>query len=340
MKRYLLVAVVVAALVVVYRLIPVDPRLERDTVKVSRPLMGSTWTIEVVHRGKPAKAAEAIDAAFQELERIEQMMSEWRADSPISAVNAAAGSKPVEVPMELREILERGIRYGEKTEGAFDITWRGMGRLWRFDGEFRVPAAAEVEKARKNVDYTRIQIEGNRVFLPLAAMAIGLGGIAGGYAVDRAAGILAAKGYSDFLFDGSGDILVRGTHSGRPWRLGIQDPRGPHGKLLGSVSVQDEALVTSGDYERFRIVDGVRYHHIIDPRTGYPARGTISVTVIAKTTEQADALATAMFILGAEKALKLAATEQVDVLLIDEQGRRHMTDGFARRFTPQQEVSQ
>jgi thiamine biosynthesis lipoprotein len=174
----------------------------------------------------------------------------------------------------------------------------------------------------------------------MATMAIGLGGIAGGYAVDRAAGVLAERGFSDFLFDGSGDILVRGTHSGRPWRLGIQDPRGPHGKLIGSVPVQDEALVTSGDYERFKIVEGVRYHHIIDPRTGYPARGTISVTVIAKTTEQADALATAMFILGAEKALKLAVAEQVDVLLIDEQGRRHMTDGFARRFTPQEEVSQ
>jgi thiamine biosynthesis lipoprotein len=340
MRRYLLVAALVATLVVIYRLIPVDPRLERDTVKVSRPLMGSTWTIEVVHKGKPAKAAEAIDAAFRELARIEQVMSEWRTDSPISAINAAAGRKPVEVPLELREILERGIRYGEKTEGAFDITWRGMGRLWRFDDEFRLPAAAEVEKARKNVDYTRIQIEGNRVFLPMATMAIGLGGIAGGYAVDRAAGVLAERGFSDFLFDGSGDILVRGTHSGRPWRLGIQDPRGPHGKLIGSVPVQDEALVTSGDYERFKIVEGVRYHHIIDPRTGYPARGTISVTVIAKTTEQADALATAMFILGAEKALKLAVAEQVDVLLIDEQGRRHMTDGFARRFTPQEEVSQ
>lgn len=340
MKRYLLVAAVVVALVVVYRLIPVDPRMERDTVKVARNLMGSTWTIEVVHHSRPAKAAEVIDAAFAELSRIEQVMSEWRADSPISAVNAAAGKQPVTVPAELREMLERAIGYGEKTEGAFDITWRGMGRLWRFDDQFRVPSSAEVEQARKNVDYRRIQIEGNRVFLPTPSMAIGLGGIAGGYAVDRAAAVLVAGGFPDFLFDGSGDILTGGSHSGRPWRLGIQDPRGPHGKLIGSVAVQDEALVTSGDYERYRIVDGVRYHHIIDPRTGWPAKGTIAVTVIGRTTEQADALATAMLVLGVEKAMRLAVTEQVELLLIDEQGKRHMTDGFARRFTSQQEVSQ
>ncbi|MBL8233373.1 MAG: FAD:protein FMN transferase, partial [Bryobacterales bacterium] len=139
MRRYLLVAAVAAGAIALYRMFPVDPRMERDTVRVSRELMGSMWTIEVVHGGTPAKAAEAVDAAFQELARIEKVMSEWRAESPISAVNASAGKKPVQVPMELRELLERSIRYGEKTEGAFDITWRGMGRIWRFDDQFQVP---------------------------------------------------------------------------------------------------------------------------------------------------------------------------------------------------------
>lgn len=340
MRRYLLVAAAAVAAITLYRLFPVDPRMERDTIRVSRELMGSMWTIEVVHGGKPAKAVEAVDLAFQELARIEKVMSEWRADSPVSAINAAAGKKPVEVPMELREILERSIRYGEKTEGAFDITWRGMGRIWRFDDQFQVPKPEEVEKARKNVDYRRIQIEGDRVFLPSSTMAIGMGGIAGGYAVDRAAAVLVKAGFENFLLDGSGDILTGGTHSGKPWRLGIQDPRAPRGTLLGSVPVTNEALVTSGDYERFKMLDGVRYHHIIDPRTGWPSRGTISVTVIAKTTEQADALSTAMFVMGAEKAMKLAVTEQVDLLLIDEQSKRHMTGGFRRRFTPKEEVSQ
>ncbi|MCS7023703.1 MAG: FAD:protein FMN transferase [Bryobacteraceae bacterium] len=339
MKRYFVAAAAVALIVFLYLWIRVDPRSQGETVRASRQLMGSTWTLEVVHEGKPAKAAAAMDAAFGEVERIEKLMSEWRADSPISAVNAAAGKKPVLVPTELRELLERSIRYGEKSEGAFDITWRGMGRIWRFDEQFRLPTQQEVEKARKRVDYRLIQLEGDQVFLPVPDMAIGLGGIAAGYAVDRAAAVLQKAGFGNFLLDGSGDILVRGARRQRPWRVGIQHPRAERGVLVGSVTLSDEALATSGDYERFKIVDGVRYHHIIDPRTGWPARGAISVTVIAKSAEQADALSTAMFVLGPEKALQLAASEQVDLLLIDEQFQQHMTEGFRQRFLPEKGVS-
>ena len=236
-------------------------------------MMGTLWNIEVVDHGRSDAARQAIDRAYAELARIENLMSEWKPESPISQLDAAAGLHPVEVPAELREILERSVRYSQVTEGAFDITWRGMGNIWHFDDTFTVPSAAAVAKARKNIDYRAIQIHGNSVYLP-AGTNIGLGGIAKGYAIDRAAHVLAAAGFTDSMVDGGGDVLVSGTRNGNAWRLGIQDPRREHGQILGVANVSGMALVTSGDYERFRIVDGVRYHHIIDPRTGWPGHGS------------------------------------------------------------------
>ena len=251
-------------------------------------------------------------------------MSEWKPASPISQVDAAAGQHAVEVPAELRELIERSIRYSEMTEGTFDVTWRGMGNIWHFDDTFAVPSAAAVAKARKNIDYRAIQIEGNRIYLPKGTN-IGSGGIAKGYAVDRAARVLADAGFTDSLVDGGGDVLASGTHNGDPWRLGIQDPRREHGQILGVVDVSNRALVTSGDYERFRIVNGVRYHHIIDPRTGYPANASISVTVMAKTAEQGVVLAKGVFILGPEKGLALARAQGVEAMVIDPAQRQYFS---------------
>jgi thiamine biosynthesis lipoprotein len=300
-----------------------------ETVRVSRPMMGTLWTIDVVTHGRRAEARDAVDAAFRELERIEALMSEWRPETPISQVNAAAGKQPVAVPEELRAIIRRAIAYGEKTEGAFDLTWRGMGNIWRFDDAFRVPDKERVEQARKNVDYRAVRLEGDTVFLERAGMAMGLGGLAKGYSVDRAARILKEKGFPDSLVAGAGDILASGTKGGEPWRLGVQDPRQERGTLLGTLPMSGRAISTSGDYERFRMVDGVRYHHIIDPRTGWPARECISVTVVAPTTEQTDALSTSIFILGPAKGLALAKAEGVDVLIIDAQGKRHATGALS-----------
>lgn len=311
-------------------------------IHVQRSLMGTVWNIDVMEQGRPEAARQAVEAAYHELERIDRLMSEWKPDSPVSAINQAAGGAGVEAPGELCAILRRGIDYGEKSEGAFDITWRGMGRLWRYDEDFVPPSDEAIAKARANVNYRDLELTGNRVRLRRAGMSIGLGGIAKGYAVDRALKTIVDAGFPHALVDGGGDIRVSGTKNGNPWQLGIQDPRAGRGTLLGRVAMTGGALVTSGDYERFRMVDGVRYHHIIDPRTGRPARGTSSVSVIAPSAEQADALATAIFVLGREKGLALAEAEGVDVMLIDEQGNTHRTDGFARRFeaAPGKEGSQ
>ena len=300
---------------------------------VQRPLMGTVWNIEVVDQGRADQARAAVEKAYAELERIDALMSEWKPGSPISQVNDAAGKHPVEVPAELRELLERSIRYSAITEGTFDITWRGMGNLWHFDEAFQPPSKASVEAARLKVNYRAIQIAGNRVFLP-AGMSIGLGGIAKGYAVDRAAQVLTDAGFPNSLVDGGGDVLLSGTRLGEPWRLGIQDPRGPRGSVLGTMRLSNCALVTSGDYERFRIVDGVRYHHIIDPGTGYPATASISVSVVSQSAEQGVVLAKGVFILGPDRGLELARREGVEVLLIDPEQKRHFTPGFARNFEP------
>ncbi len=301
---------------------------------VERPLMGTVWKIEVVDRGRPDQARAAIENAYAELERIDALMSEWKPGSPISQVNDAAGKHSVEVPAELREMLGRSIGYSVATAGAFDVTWRGMGNIWHFDDTFKPPTKEAVEAARTKVNYRAIQILGNRVFLP-AGMSIGLGGIAKGYAADRASQVLATSGFTDSLVDGGGDVMLSGSRLGEPWRIGIQDPRQPRGAILGTMRLSNCALVTSGDYERFRIVDGVRYHHIIDPRTGYPASASISVSVISRTAEEGVVLAKGVFILGPDRGMALARRRGVEALLIDPQGRRHFTPGFAQNFEPE-----
>jgi thiamine biosynthesis lipoprotein len=318
-----------------WRLAPVAAHVDRgELVRVQQTAMGTVWNIEVVDHGHPDEARRAISSAYAELERIEAMMSEWRPDSPISRVDAAAGQHSVEVPAELREIIERSIEYSRKTQGTFDITWRGMGNIWHFDEDFVPPTAAEVDAARRNIDYRAIRIEGNTVYLP-EGKNIGLGGIAKGYGVNRAVEVLTKAGFSDCLVDGGGDVKVSGTNNGELWRLGIQHPRAEHGKLLGVARISGRALVTSGDYERFRIVDGVRYHHIIDPRTGWPATASTSVSVLSDDAEQGVVLAKAIFILGPEKGLALARAEKVDALVIDPLGREYATDGFTRVFIRQ-----
>jgi len=300
-------------------------------VRVQQTAMGTVWNIEVVDHGRPEEARQAISAAYTELERIESIMSEWRPQSPISQVNAAAGKHAVAVPAELRAMLERSVRYSQSTQGTFDITWRGMGNIWHFDDDFKPPTAAQVESARSNIDFRAIRISGNSVYLP-EGKNIGLGGIAKGYGVNRAVEVLVNAGFRDCLVDGGGDVKVSGTHDGQPWTLGIQHPRAEHGKLLGVVRLSNRSLVTSGDYERFRMIDGVRYHHIIDPRTGWPATASISVSVLSNDAEQGVVLAKAIFILGPDKGLELARAERTEALLIDPTGRQHATDGFAKVF--------
>jgi len=302
-------------------------------VREERPLMGTIWLVQlsIGTDDSDAKARTALEDVFSELSRIENLMSEWKEDSPVSSINAAAGEELVPVPEELRLLIERALAYGEVTEGSFDITWKGMAHLWNFSESFTVPSPEAIQAALSRVDFRKVEIDGDRVGLSEAGMALGLGGIAKGYAIDQAARVLRKQGFANFLINGGGDVLTAGTRAGQPWRIGVRAPRGRNNQLVARLQLSGGAVVTSGDYERFKIVDGVRYHHIIDPRIGQPARASQSVTIVAPSAEEADVLATAVFVLGPAKGLKLVSERaDTEVFVIDESGKFWMTTGFEK----------
>ncbi|UCF39228.1 MAG: FAD:protein FMN transferase [Acidobacteriota bacterium] len=336
--RPTLVLLVLLLTIIGIRYFLVRPDPASVPVVVERTLMGTLWQIQVMPRGNDDRAGveAVIQDAYRELERIDSVMSEWRQDSPITAINLNAGLGPVEVPEELAQIIRRSIEFSNATSGAFDISWRGAGQLYSLDEDFVPPDTEAIAEALKVVDYRRIEVIGSNVGIP-GGYSLGLGGIAKGYAIDQAAKVLLDAGYSNLLVNGGGDILAFGTKGDRPWTIGIRAPRGTPEELMAKVRVAGAAVVTSGDYERFQLLDGVRYHHIIDPRTGRPAERTQSVTVIAAEAEKADVLATAFFVLGSQRALELASVYDVDTLIIDSDGKAWMTEGFATQaeFQPE-----
>jgi thiamine biosynthesis lipoprotein len=281
----------------------------------------------------PAEAgASAAEVVFDVFRQVDARMSEWKPTSPLSAVNEAAGREPVAVPADLRDVIRRGLEIGDLTDGAFDVTWAALWGLWDFRSESpRVPTDEAIEARVQRVDYRRVMIDGRAgtVLLPEAGMAIGLGGIAKGHALDLAAGALRDRGVPDFLISAGGQVVAGGRRGERAWRVGIRDPRGAPEDFFARLSVEDTSVSTSGDYERFFILDGVRYHHVLDPRTGRPARGVRSVTVVSRDATLADALSTALMILGVERGLSLAESlEDVEAVLVDDQAAVHVTSGL------------
>lgn len=296
-------------------------------VHEDRVLMGTQFGIQVVGDDESAARA-AIEAAFEEVERIEALLSEWRETSEISAVNRGAGGDPVAVGPELLEVVERSIGASELTGGAFDITFAGCGRLWSFR-EPRVPDPAELIACLPWVDFRKIEVDPKRstVRLPAPEMRIGIAGIGKGWGVDRAAAVLERHGIARYLVDGGGDIRVMGSNVGRPWSVGIAHPR--QGGLYGSIDLDRGAVVTSGDYMSFFERDGVRYHHILDPATGGPARGVQAVTVLAPEATEGDALATGLFVLGPDRGLALVERlDGVEALFFDADSAVRTSSGF------------
>ena len=229
--------------------------------------MGTFVTIQAVADSQRQGAA-AVEAAFSEIQRIEQRISEWKSGSDISAVNRAAGEDPVAVGPDLHAVVNLALHISELTKGAFDISFAACGALWSFRPP-RIPAEHDLELCLDLVDYRRIVIEVtdnvSRIGLRTPGMSIGVGGIGKGYAVDKAARVLEEHGIESYIVDGGGDIRLRGQHPDRPWTLAIAHPR-QKGHLYGSFSPDDGAVVTSGDYESNFVRDGILYHHILDPQ--------------------------------------------------------------------------
>jgi thiamine biosynthesis lipoprotein len=276
------------------------------------PVMGTDVTF-TAWTSDPPHAERAFAVAYAEIQRIERLMTDWerpgQPESDIVRINKAAGKAAVEVSPETIEVIEKSLEMSRLSHGAFDITFAAMKGLWRFDEDMerKLPPADEIARRRKLIDWTKVIVnrKARTVRLREAGMRMGLGGIAKGYAVDRCAAVLRAQGLTDFMVKAGGDLFCAGSKSGQSWMVGVRDPRGGPNDIIAKMPIRDHAFSTAGDYERGYVLDGKRYHHIIDPKTGYPATASREVTIFAPTAFDADALDDAVFILGPKKGLEL-----------------------------------
>ena len=308
-------------------------RTQEVLVRRARPAMGTLVGVSV--RGSDQSILEqTIRGVFEEMERLEGILSEWRQDSAVSRVNLAAGEAPVRVPMELIEVMAVACEIASVTDGAFDATWAPFSDVWKLDEpNFRPPTSEAIAAARKLVDYRDVVLDqrGQTVFLRRRGMRLGLGGIAKAYIAERAADFAVASGIKHILIDAGGDVVARGRNGERPWTIGVRDPASP-ARLLATVAIEDEVVATSGDYEHFVCVDGRRYHHLLDPRTGSPASTSRSATVIAPRGALAEALSTALFVTGPHGLGILSAFPKTAALLVDSDGVPHVTANGTQRF--------
>jgi thiamine biosynthesis lipoprotein len=277
--------------------------VQRSQVSMGTAIQLSAWTTD------EAAAVAAFDSVFREFDRLDALMSVWKEGSDVLRINAAAGKSAVTVSPEVREVLHASQEVSEWTAGKFDVTFAALSGLWKFDQDIdgRVPDRSQIAPRLTLIDYRAVQIDdrAGTASLARAGMQVNLGGIGKGYAIDRAVTILRGSGLTDFMIQSGGDMFVAGRRGDRPWRVGLQDPRGAPDTLFAAIELTDAAFSTSGDYERFFMRDGHRYHHIIDPDTGEPARRSRSVTIMAKSSMVADGLSTGVFILGAEQGMAL-----------------------------------
>lgn len=304
---------------------PRAPEGARTKVEMTASAMGTK--LEFVALTSPsvdeAATRAAIDRAIAEVRRLEALMTTWTEESDVSRVNRAAGVAPVPVGPDTLAVIQKSLWISGASGGVFDITFEAMHGLWKFDEDMdsHLPTAEQLAERRKLIDYRQIAVdpEKSTVFLRKSKMKMGLGGIAKGYAIDRAASILLEAGLRDFLAQAGGDLYLHGHKAdGSPWVAGVRDPRGAEGVYFATLPVVDHAFSTAGDYERSYVVGGKRYHHILDPRTGYPATASRSVTIWAKNALTADALDDAVFILGPEKGLALVeSSDDAGAVIVD-----------------------
>jgi thiamine biosynthesis lipoprotein len=307
--------------------------------KESRTLMDTYCTITVVSPSKE-RAAKAIDKGFAEIKKLELLLNYFSDKSEITAINKTAGSRPVKVSGETLEMMQKTLEISKATRGTFDPTIAPLIKLWDFSNKRRdntVPDATVIKNTLKLVDYSKIKINSkSEIFLAEKGMEIDLGGIAKGYAADKAMEVIKAEGIKAALVAVAGDIKGFGSSTTRnAWKVGIQDPRPETGSekpwedIFASLYLEDMAISTSGDYQRFFIKNGKRYHHILDPATGYPAKtDLLSASVIAPEGYIADGLSTAVFALGSEKGMSLLKAMGIEGVLVDRDRNVFVTEGI------------
>ena len=296
----------------------------RALKKVSRESYRLGTIVRITAYGDDSeKLNNAVDLSMKEIERLENLLSVNIPSSDVSHVNGASGKIPVKVSEETAFLLEKALEWSERTGGAFDLTVGAIVKLWGIGTESAgIPDPEQLKEAVVMTDFKKVSVmhEGNEAFVKTAkGQSIDLGGIAKGYVTDRVREILAREGISSALIDLGGNIAVIGHPSKeKKWKIGLQDPFGTRGKYFGIVEVSDLSIVTSGPYERYFESGGVRYHHIFDTSTGYPSQSDLaSVTIISGSSTDADALSTALFVMGSEKSRSfLREHKDIDAVLV------------------------
>jgi FAD:protein FMN transferase len=306
-------------------------------VSESRPTMGSLAAVMVVDDG-PMPAEVAIEVAFAIFERVDWSMNEWRPESPLSALNDAAGAW-VAIPGDLCDALRQAVRGAEATGGRFDPTWAALSDLWRFDGDAAPapPPDAAVAERCQLVGWRGLELRprdgsGCEARLARPGMRVGLGGLAKGWALDTAARALRALGFRDFLLQAGGDLYAAGRRGGAPWRIAVRDPRAGPLDAVAALDVSDRAFSTTGDYEHAYQAGGSRYHHVIDPRTCRPAPASRAATILAGSAVDAEVLGKAVFIEGGEPGLALAGRLGADALVMTADGALLATPALETRL--------
>ena len=301
------------------------------SVKKTLKLMGTRFEITVVAPNEDIGYIN-INEAVAEIQRIEKLISSWDADSETSKINKNAGIRPVRVSQELFELIERALSLSQVTDGAFDITYASLDKVWRFDGTMTTaPSESEIAHSVAKIGYEKVILNSasQSIFLTEKGMRIGFGAIGKGYAADKAKALLMSKEVKAGIINASGDLTTWGTKSnGENWMVGITNPLEKE-KVFAWLPVIESSVATSGNYEKFLSFGGEKYSHIIDPRTGYPTKGISSVTIFAKKVELCDALATAVFVLGRDTGMHLInQLDGVEAVIVDSDNKIHKTNGI------------
>jgi thiamine biosynthesis lipoprotein len=295
---------------------------EQIVFKKGLKLMGNHFEISVVANNE-AWAIERIDAGVQEIQRIEKLLTTFNENSETSLINRYAGASPVTVSRETFSIIERSIRISRITQGSFDISYGSIDkRLWNFDTNMKaLPDKETAKKMVRLINYRNIILDDENctVFLKEKGMRIGFGGIGKGYAAERARSVMKSLGVKSGIVNASGDLTTWGLQpNGKPWTIGIVNPNIAH-ELFSYLNVTDMAVATSGNYEKFVMINGKKYSHTIDPRTGLPVAGIKSVTIITLNAEIADAMATPVMIMGIKAGMDLInQMKDIEAIVIDD----------------------
>src|ERR1700760_934907 len=291
-------------------------------------IMGTSIYVEVWGEDS-AQGEAAIDAVMAEMRRIDELMSHYKPESQLSQINARGAQEPVQVDKELFDLIKLSTHYSEITEGAFDITYASVGHLYDYPNHVH-PTEAQIKAALPGVNWRNMLLDPvhHTVKFERPGMRIDVGGIGKGYAVDKCIDILKARGFKHALVTAGGDSRIIGDRMGRPWLVGIRNPDDKN-KVVTRIPIVNSAMSTSGDYERFFDEGGVRYHHIIDPRTGHSASKVRSATILGPTATETDGMSKTAFVLGPQKALEIInCMPEYDAIFVTPDGRILYSNGL------------